>query len=118
LKEATRFLIAFFFFRHLMCFPRSKFARLTAELADVRDLGKEAALYHFTFRFNPLHIGFCDDSSSSGGSSSSTGGGGLDSDKAKTQQENKGTSTNQEQKQEQHLPIRHAGRPADSLDSI
>ena len=23
------------------------------------------------------------------------------------------TSTNQEQKQEQHLPIRHAGRPAD-----
>ena len=30
------------------------------------------------------------------------------------QQENKGTSTSQEQKQEQHLPIRHAGRPADS----
>jgi len=29
------------------------------------------------------------------------------------QQENKGTSTSQEQKQEQHLPIRHAGRPAD-----
>ena len=24
-----------------------------------------------------------------------------------------GTSTSQEQKQEQHLPIRHAGRPAD-----
>ena len=71
MKEATRFLIAFFFFRHLMCFPRSKFARLTAELADVRDLGKEAALYHFTFRFNPLHIGFCDSSSSSSSSSSS-----------------------------------------------
>ena len=65
MKEATRFLIAFFLFPHLMCFPRSKFARLTAELADVRDLGKEAALYHFTFRFNPLHIGFCDSSSSS-----------------------------------------------------
>ena len=29
------------------------------------------------------------------------------------QQENKGTSKSQEQKQEQHLPIRHAGRPAD-----
>ena len=29
------------------------------------------------------------------------------------QQENKGTSTSEEQKQQQHLPIRHAGRPAD-----
>ena len=54
-----------------MCFPRSKFARLTAELAGVRDLGKEAALYHFTCRFNPLHIGLCDSSSSSSSSSSS-----------------------------------------------
>ena len=56
--------MAFFLFPHLMSFPRSKFARLTAELADVRDLGKEAALYYFTCRFNPLHIGFCDSSSS------------------------------------------------------
>ena len=55
-----------------MCFPRSKFARLTAELADVRDLGKEAALYHFTCRFNPLHIGLCDSSSSSSSSSNSS----------------------------------------------
>ena len=34
------------------------------------------------------------------------------------QQGNKETNTNQEQKQEQHLPIRHADRPADSLDSV
>ena len=34
------------------------------------------------------------------------------------QQENKGTSTSQEQKQEQRLPIRHAGRPADLLYPI
>ena len=40
MKEVTRFLIAFFLFPHLMCFPRSNFSRLTAELADVRDLGK------------------------------------------------------------------------------
>ena len=50
MKEATRFLVAFFLFPRLVCFPRS------AELADVRDLGKEAALYHFTCRFNPLHL--------------------------------------------------------------
>ena len=34
------------------------------------------------------------------------------------QQENKRTSTSQDQKQEQHLPIRHAGRPADSSDML
>ena len=31
------------------------------------------------------------------------------------QEEKNGTSTSQEQKQEQHLPIRHAGRPADYI---
>ena len=34
------------------------------------------------------------------------------------QQENKRTSTSQDQKQEQHIPIRHAGRPADSSDML
>ena len=49
MKEATRFLIAFFLFPHLMCFPRSKFARLTAELADVRVWGKKllCTISHF-----------------------------------------------------------------------
>ena len=40
-------------------------------------------------------------------------GRGLDLIQTKAQQENEGTSTSQEQKQEQHLPMRHAGRPAD-----
>ena len=31
------------------------------------------------------------------------------------QQENKGTGTSQERKQEQHLPTRHAGRPVDCV---
>ena len=36
-------------FPHSMCFPRSKFARLTAELADVRGLGKKllCTISHF-----------------------------------------------------------------------
>ena len=32
---------------------------------------------------------------------------------SKRTKEQDGTSTNQENKQEQHLPIRHAGRPVD-----